>query len=175
MVTVNAARSDPPTPQARAAGRAAQRREQERAARVKEKKLRRREHLEQYNEEYRLHEQQGLSPPPAPANSSSDEEEENDGERTTSEMWEPASPSPRAEGAAVELIPGVSVEAPTAGLIVEAPVGATEAPAGAAEVPPQPSRKRKRGFSNLGEQRLFSRPFDFEGQSLPLSFSLLTE
>jgi hypothetical protein len=50
-------RSDPPTPRVRAAGRAAQRREQERAAHAKEKKLRRRERLEQYNEEYRLCEQ----------------------------------------------------------------------------------------------------------------------
>jgi hypothetical protein len=56
MVTVINARSDLPTPQARAAGRTAQRQEQERAARAKEKKLRRRERLEQYNEEYRLRE-----------------------------------------------------------------------------------------------------------------------
>jgi hypothetical protein len=88
MVTVNTARSDPPTPRARAAGRAAQRREQERAARAKAKRLRRWKRLEQYNEEYRLHEQQGRSPPPAPANSSSDKEEESDGERTTSDRWE---------------------------------------------------------------------------------------
>jgi hypothetical protein len=38
-------------------GRAAQRREQERAACAKEKRLRRRERLEQYNKEYRLREQ----------------------------------------------------------------------------------------------------------------------
>jgi hypothetical protein len=54
-VTVNAARSDPPTP--RAASRVAQRREQERAACAKEKRLRRRERLEKYNKEYRLREQ----------------------------------------------------------------------------------------------------------------------
>jgi hypothetical protein len=143
-------------------------------ARAKEKKLRRRERLEQYNEEYRLREQQGLSPPPASANSSSDEKEENDRERTTSDRWEPAPPSPRAEGVAVELIPGVSAEAPAAGLTMEAPAGATEVPASAAEASPQPSRKRKRGFSNFGEQCLSSRAFDFEGQSLTLSFSLLT-
>jgi hypothetical protein len=80
---VNAARLDPPTPRARAAGRAAQRREQERAARTKEKRLRRQERLEQYNEEYRLCEQQGLSPPLALANSSSDEEEESDCDNPT--------------------------------------------------------------------------------------------
>jgi hypothetical protein len=48
-VTVNATRSDLPTQPARAAARATQRQEQERAARAKES-------LEQYNEEYRLHE-----------------------------------------------------------------------------------------------------------------------
>jgi hypothetical protein len=45
------------------------------AARAKEKRLRWQERLEQYNEQYQLCEQQGLSPPLAPANSSSDEEE----------------------------------------------------------------------------------------------------
>jgi hypothetical protein len=57
MVTVINARSDLPTPQARAAGRTAQRQEQERAVRAKEKKHRRRENLEQYKEVYRLREQ----------------------------------------------------------------------------------------------------------------------
>jgi hypothetical protein len=78
-VTVNAARSDLPMPRVRAAGRATQRREWEQAARAGEQKIRRRECLEQYNEEYRLREQQGLSPPLAPADSSSDEEEQSDG------------------------------------------------------------------------------------------------
>jgi hypothetical protein len=41
--------------------------------------IKRRERLEQYNEEYRLREQQGLSPPLASANLSSNEEEESDG------------------------------------------------------------------------------------------------
>jgi hypothetical protein len=84
---VNAAWSDPPTPQARAAGHAAQRREKERAARAKEKRLRWRKRLEQYNEEYQLREQQALSPPLAPTNSSSDEEEESDGGRANSDSW----------------------------------------------------------------------------------------
>jgi hypothetical protein len=88
-------------------------------------------------------------PSPASANSSSDEEEESDGERTTSDRWEPVPPSPRAEEAAVGLVPVAGAEALAAGLSVEAPAGATEAPAGATEVPPQPSRKRKRAFSNL--------------------------
>jgi hypothetical protein len=60
-MAVNAARSDPPTPRARA--RAAQRREQERAACKKEKRIRRRERREWTSEEFRLREQQGLSSP----------------------------------------------------------------------------------------------------------------
>jgi hypothetical protein len=122
--------------------------QRERAALAKERKIRRQESLEQYNEEYRLQEQQGLSPPSALANSSSDKEE-SDGERTTSDRWEPALPSPQAEGAAVELIPEAGTEPPAAGLSVEVPAGTVEVPAGAAEVPPQPLRKRKRGFSSL--------------------------
>jgi hypothetical protein len=121
---VNVARSDPRTPLARATGRAAQRREQERAARAKEKRLWRREHLEQYNEEYRLREQQGLSPLLAPVNSSSDEEE-SDGGWATSDRWEPAPPSPRVEAAAVELVLVASAEAPAAGSSVGVPVGAS--------------------------------------------------
>jgi hypothetical protein len=78
-VTVNAKRSDPPTPRARA--RAAQRWELERAARKKEKRIRRREHREQRSEEFWLHEQQGLSSPVTSEYSSSDEEEGSDGGR----------------------------------------------------------------------------------------------
>jgi hypothetical protein len=97
MVIVNAARSDLPMPRARAADRAAQQREQERVVSAKEMKLRRWERQEQHNEEYRLREQQGLSPSPALANSSSDEEE-SDGERTTSHRWEPAPPIATGRG-----------------------------------------------------------------------------
>jgi hypothetical protein len=39
------------------AARATQQQEQERAVRAKERRIRRRERLEQYNEEYRLREQ----------------------------------------------------------------------------------------------------------------------
>jgi hypothetical protein len=63
---------------------------------VKERKIRWWELLEQYNEEYRLRKQQGLSPPPVLANSLSNDVE-SDEERTTSDMWEPTYPSPRAE------------------------------------------------------------------------------
>jgi hypothetical protein len=135
-VTVQATRSDPSTPWAHATGRAAQQREREREALAKERRIRWRERLEQYNEEYRLREQQGLSPPPALANSSSDEEEESNGEQTTFDRWEPGPPSPRAEGAAVELIPEAGAEPLAAGLSVEVPAGTVEASAGAVEVPP---------------------------------------
>jgi hypothetical protein len=49
----------------------------------------------------------------------------------------------------MELVPVAGAEAPAAGLSVEVPAGATALSVGAAEVPPQPSRKRKQGFSNL--------------------------
>jgi hypothetical protein len=101
-VNVHAARLDPLTPRSQAIDRAAQQRERDWEALAKERRIRRRECLNQYNEEYQLCEQQGLSPPPVLANSSSDEEE-SDGERATSDRWEPAAPpSPRAEGAATK-------------------------------------------------------------------------
>jgi hypothetical protein len=53
---VDASWSDPPTPQARAFARASQRREQERAARRKERRIRWQERREQESEEYRLRE-----------------------------------------------------------------------------------------------------------------------
>jgi hypothetical protein len=80
-VTVNAAPSDPPTPRARAHARAAQRREQEQAVCNKERRIRRRERREQRNEEFRLREQQGLSPPATSEYSSSGEEEEEASDR----------------------------------------------------------------------------------------------
>jgi hypothetical protein len=70
LVAVQAAQSYPPTARSQAVGRAAQQRERERAALVKEKRIRRQECPNQYYKEYRLHEQQGLSPPPTLANSS---------------------------------------------------------------------------------------------------------
>jgi hypothetical protein len=51
-VTMDSVWSDPPMPRAWVAARAVLRREQERAARVKERKLRRQERLEQYDEVY---------------------------------------------------------------------------------------------------------------------------
>jgi hypothetical protein len=73
---VNAAWSDPPMPRARARARAAQRREQKRAAHKKERGIRRRERREWRSEEFRLREQQGLSSPGTEEYSSSSEEEE---------------------------------------------------------------------------------------------------
>jgi hypothetical protein len=61
-------------------------------------------------------------------------------------MWEPAPPSPQAEGAAVELTPKAGTEPPAAGSLVEVPAGTAEAPAGAVEVPPSP-RERGSGAS----------------------------
>jgi hypothetical protein len=106
---VNAARSDPPTPRARARARAAQRREQEWAARKKERSIRRWERREQRSEEFWLREQQGLSSPGTSEYSSSGEEEEegSDGGRAPPERWVPSPPSPRAVEAAEETAPGV--------------------------------------------------------------------
>jgi hypothetical protein len=56
-VTMHTAWLDPLTLRARSAARTAQRWEQERAAHAKDRRLRRRERLEQYNKEFRLREQ----------------------------------------------------------------------------------------------------------------------
>jgi hypothetical protein len=136
-VTMHATRSDPPMPQARAATRAAQRWEQEQVARAKERKLKRWERLEQLDEEYRLREQQRLSPPLVSANSSSEEEEEeSDGGRAAPERWNTPPLSPRAAKVTVEFISAAGAEASAPGSSVEAPAGAAEAPASATEVPP---------------------------------------
>jgi hypothetical protein len=63
LVSLSVAKSDPPTPRSHALSRASQQRERERAARKKERARRHRERRERRNEEYRLHEQQGLSSP----------------------------------------------------------------------------------------------------------------
>jgi hypothetical protein len=142
----------------------AQWREQEWAARKKEKRIRRRGHREQRSKEFRLHEQQGLSSPATSEYSSSDEEEEErDGGRALSERWEPTPPSLRAVEATEETAPGVGARAsatrqPTreATRAAEAPAhtaeatgGAVAATSAAATTPAEPPRKRKRGFSTL--------------------------
>jgi hypothetical protein len=57
MVSLSAAKSDPPTPRSRALGWASQQREQERATRKKERARQHRERREWRNEEYWLREQ----------------------------------------------------------------------------------------------------------------------
>jgi hypothetical protein len=111
--------------------RAAQRWEQERAARKKEKRIWRRGHREQKSEEFRLREQQGLSSPVTSKYSSSDEEEEekSDGGRALPERWEPAPPSPTATEAAEETAPGAGAGAPVARRPVREVARAAEAPA----------------------------------------------
>jgi hypothetical protein len=133
---VNTPTSDPPTPRSQAANRTTQQRDQDLAARAKERKIRKQEHLDRHNEDYRLHEQQDLSPPPGLVNSSSDEEE-SEGERTTSDRWEAmAPPSPGVEGVIAELTLEAGAEPPVIGSL-------SEALAGIGEAPPEPSRKRK--------------------------------
>jgi hypothetical protein len=160
VMAVNAARSDPPSPRARA--RAAQWREQERVARKKEKGIRRRERREQRSEEFRPREQQGLSSPATLEFSSSneEEEEESDGARGPPERWEPSPPSRRAAEATEETAPGAGAGAPAAGRPTREATRAAEAPARTAETaggkavatpaaatsPAEPLRKRKRGF-----------------------------
>jgi hypothetical protein len=61
LVSVSAAKSEPPTPRSRAVARAAQEREQARVARKRERATQHRERRERRSEEYQLREQQGLS------------------------------------------------------------------------------------------------------------------
>jgi hypothetical protein len=96
-VSVSAAKSEPPTPRSRTLARAAQQREQERAACKKERATRHRMRRERRSEEYRLCEQQGLSSPGTEEYSSSDEEEEEEEEvrgQALPDRWEPSPPSP---------------------------------------------------------------------------------
>jgi hypothetical protein len=162
VMVVNAARSNPPTPRARARVRVAQRREKERAARKKERSIRQRERREQRSEEFRLRERQGLSSPATSEFSSSDEEEEeeeeeeSDGGQAPHERWEPSPPSPRAAGAAEETAHGTEAGAPAAGRptgeatrAAEMAGGEAAATPAAATAPAEPPRKRKQGFSTL--------------------------
>jgi hypothetical protein len=93
MVSVSAAKSDPPIPRSRALARAAQQRERERVVRRRERDAR---HRERRSEEFRLREQQGLSSPGTEEYSSSDEEEEEEEvrEQVLPDRWEPVPPSP---------------------------------------------------------------------------------
>jgi hypothetical protein len=79
--------------------------------------IRPRERGEQRGEEFRLREQQGLSPPATSEYSSSEEEEEeeSDGGQAPPERWEPAPPSPRAAEAAEEQAPRAARKRPLPG------------------------------------------------------------
>jgi hypothetical protein len=113
----------------------------------------------QWDEEYWLREQQGLSHPATPENLSSEEEEdeeESDGGRAPTERWNPPSPSLRAVEAAEEQAPAVGAEMPAAGRSVEeaaraaeASVSATVAAMGITATTLETLRKRKWGFSSL--------------------------
>jgi hypothetical protein len=63
LVSVSAAKSEPPTPRSHTLARAAQQGERERVARRRERATRHRVRRERRNEEFRLREQQGLSSP----------------------------------------------------------------------------------------------------------------
>jgi hypothetical protein len=75
-VSLSAAKSESPTPDSRALGRASQQRERERAARKKERVKRHRERRERRSEKYWPREQQGLSSLGTEEYSSSEEDEE---------------------------------------------------------------------------------------------------
>jgi hypothetical protein len=144
---MNAALSDPPTPRARARTRAAQRREQERAAQKKERGIRRRE---QRDEEFRLREQQGLSPPATPEYSSSEEEEEESDGGRPPERWVPAPPSPRAVEAVEDQVLGAGSGAPAAGRSTEEVARASEVPTRSTEVPARRGVVRRRDGGGVG-------------------------
>jgi hypothetical protein len=144
-------------------------------ARRRERDAWHRERREQRSEEFRLHEQQGLSSPGTEEYSSSDEEEEEEEEEVVREqvlpdMWEPAPPSPEPAPVAGEPSPGAGAEVPAtrrsvteAARAAEAPARASEASVRAGEMvggeaaasPTAPatsagtSRKRKCAFSSL--------------------------
>jgi hypothetical protein len=150
-VTMHTARLDPLTLRARSAARTAQRREQEWAAHAKDRRLRRWKRLEQYDKEFQLHEQQGLSPPLAPANSSSEEEEEeeSDGGRATPREVEYSTPITTGRGGGR----GPNARGERGGacrrVIGGGACGCCGSAGGRDEGTPEPSRKRKLGFSNL--------------------------
>jgi hypothetical protein len=164
MVRVNTAKSDPPTPRSHGLARAAQRRERERADRKRERDARRRERQEQRSEEFRLHEQQGLSSPGTEEYSSSDEEEEEEEEKDRGHVlpnrWEPATPSSELAPVAGEPSPTTEAVRAAEALVRAAeparavdPACAWEVAGGAAAAAPTTSagtsRKRKRAFSSL--------------------------
>jgi hypothetical protein len=124
---VQAVRSDPPTPRARAAARAAQRLEHERVARAKERRISWREHREQHSEEYQLREQQDSPLRRRRCGHHRTRRRRGAAGGVPLERWIPPAPSPRATEAAVELAPVVGAEASATGLFVEEPASAVGA------------------------------------------------
>jgi hypothetical protein len=80
LVNFTTAKSVPPTPDSRALGRAVQQREQERAARKRERARRHCERRERRSAEYRQREELGLSSPGTEEYSSSEEVEKEEAE-----------------------------------------------------------------------------------------------
>jgi hypothetical protein len=137
MVSVSAAKSDPPTPRSHALAHAAQQRERERVDRGRARDARHRKRWERRSEEFRLCEQQGLSSPETEEYSSSDEEEEEeDRGQVLHGRWEPAPPpSPEPTPVAEETSPGAGAEAPGTRQFVTEAAGAAEASVRASEAP----------------------------------------
>jgi hypothetical protein len=136
MVSVSAAKSEPPTRRSRTLVRAAQQRERERVARRRERATRHREHRERRSEEFRLREQQGLSSPGTEEYSSLDEEEEEKEEvrgQALPDRWEPAPPSPELASVAGAASPGAGAEALATRQSTTGAARAAEAPARAPE------------------------------------------
>jgi hypothetical protein len=86
MVSLSAAKSDPPTPRSCAPARAAQQQERKWVACRRERDARHRERRERRSEEFRLREQQGLSSPGTEEYSLSDEEEEEEEEEVREQV-----------------------------------------------------------------------------------------
>jgi hypothetical protein len=160
---VNAARSDPPTPRARARTRAAQRWEQKQMARKNERRSGGENAESRGTKSSGCASSRGSLPPATPECSSSDEEEEedSDGGQAPLERWEPT--PPRREPRRRRRNECLGAGAPAAGRSTEEAAHAAEVPACTAEAsrgamvaasavasaPAEPSRKRKRGFSTL--------------------------
>jgi hypothetical protein len=65
------------------------------------------------------------------------------------ERWNPPPPSPWAAEAVEEQTPAAGRSVGEAACATEAPASAMVTTTGATAAPPEPSRKRKRGFSSL--------------------------
>jgi hypothetical protein len=105
-------------------------------------------------------------------NSSSDEEEESDGERTTSNRWEPALPSPLAEVEAVELVLRWVRSRPPPGRRWRRQQAPRRHRRAQRRCLPNPEGSGSGDFPVCGGWRFFLCTFNFEGQ--PLTLNLLS-